>query len=174
MLTDGEGGGIIEIKTKGTTTGMYFPKSGSRIFILNPVVRCTILNFADETSEYRLRRRYPAGYRRLARWVHGRWWRPWYDSEDEVPAAEIEEVKALGEELSEELEAVANALDEAETGSNVDEEEEGSEYSVKAKLHRCHRRRLLGLPCLPHVYGHDHRGHHGHHGSHGHRVHHRV
>ncbi|CAN7936872.1 unnamed protein product, partial [Ixodes hexagonus] len=109
----------------------------------------------DDVDEYRrLVHRHHVGYPRLGRWLRGRWWYPWYDSEDEVPAEDKETLKELGTEMADELEQVEAGTKEEEAQDEEEEqaeaEEEASEYGVvRRRLHRCHTRRRFGLPCRP-------------------------
>lgn len=102
----------------------------------------------DDATEYRLRRHWRQGYRRLGRYVNGRWWFPWYDSEDKVPEDERESLKQIGQEIGKELEEVGDALEDAESGDVSDDE--ASAYRLVRPVYRCDRRKLLGLPCRRH------------------------
>uniref|UniRef100_A0A131YAN6 Putative secreted protein n=1 Tax=Ixodes ricinus TaxID=34613 RepID=A0A131YAN6_IXORI len=110
---------------------------------------------SDDAAEYaRVHLDHRVGYPRLGRWVRGRWWYPWYDSEDQVPAEDKETLKELGTEMADELEQLVAGTEEEEVLDELEEqaeaEEEASEYGVvRRRLHRCHTRRRFGLPCRP-------------------------
>lgn len=81
-------------------------------------------SYFHSSEEEAIKKRWGDGCRNLQKWLQDNWWKPWYETEDDVPDEEKQALKVMGEELASGLHLFGSLLDDDDTAVGDDEDSE--------------------------------------------------